>query len=336
MHPELFRFHLFASALPLRPLLAGLAVLLALLTWQSVRWLPPLTTYALGILCCASGLGTVLATNWSLEPQAVTVTSFGVLLSLGLVGGGWLTLRHSVRRGLPESRSLQCTVWCCAAGLICAQMGPLDQAWLHWGAIDSVRHGVNSEWNVLLPLVAAAAVARVYWRDALQTRVWLDAAAPAAPMALALFHLGTYLYGSHHGVQFTNPSNFLGRLGQFPRWQNGLGSPAWLAQVDGQQLSASSELSRAVHPTQLYSAVASLLLLASTWGLVSKQRFQGQVFLQVSSGLVLLEIGQFRLLASTDLRLHTIPPQLPLFALVAAVIGLWRSWGTAPLPLRST
>lgn len=98
---------------------------------------------------------------------------------------------------------------------------------------------------------------------------WADAAAPAVVVGTAITRVGCLLYGCDFGLRTD------ARWGvSFP-----VGSPAWSHHRMTQGLASDAGASFPVHPTQLYEALAALIILGLLVGMRRLQRASGEVFL---------------------------------------------------------
>lgn len=87
--------------------------------------------------------------------------------------------------------------------------------------------------------------------------------APLFPILAAFGAVGQWCHGAAFGTRFQG-APWLERLGTYPAWENGLGSPAWRAHL---ALPWTGDLpaSLPTHPVQLYEALAMLLLAFVVW-----------------------------------------------------------------------
>ena len=104
-------------------------------------------------------------------------------------------------------------------------------------------------------------------------QVWdiADLAGWAIPFGLVLGRLGCFLAGCCFGGRTDGPLGM-----QFPRF-----SPAWHRHVSDGVIQRSAELSAAVHPTQLYEALAAGVIAAlGYWRYRRQNHFRGELFFQ--------------------------------------------------------
>lgn len=315
-------------SLPLPELLVALATMLAALIVLTRRDCSPLQVVSLAGALIACLVGASRTTAQSLRGGTLTFTSFGVMLGLGVLVGGWATQSTCRRHGLSTALSARCYTYSVAAALVCAQAAPLIE---HFDFGETSTTSTIGQWAALPGLFGASIAAMlVFGRHQKRARKWLDLASPGAVTSLVLFHLGTYLFGSHFGIALDSKSTWLTPLGRFPRWEPPLpeGAPAWLAQVQFQQLATDSLWASPVHPVQLYAAGWALLLAWAVRFAVRRQQFAGQTFLTLAlsytGGLGLLELWT----ANPMLPLPRTVRQLLGALLITVLILLWRQWGT--------
>jgi phosphatidylglycerol:prolipoprotein diacylglycerol transferase len=123
-----------------------------------------------------------------------------------------------------------------------------------------------------------------------------DATAPALAAGTVLTRIGCYLYGCDFGSRLPESAPaWLKNLGTFPHWHYDAlhiyGSPAFLHHVDRYGLDRAASASYPVHPTQLYEALAAMVLFGLTLVLLRRRSFRGQVILLTAVGY-----GTFRFL----------------------------------------
>jgi phosphatidylglycerol:prolipoprotein diacylglycerol transferase len=219
---------------------------------------------------------------WGPQP----VYSYGVLLALSLIAGFQIVVRVARRDGLSEDIAGNAALVAAFAGIVGARAlyvaenrELLSDTGASW--FDITSGGVTAYGGFVGGLLGAA----VYLaRKRVSLATFGDAAAPALAVGIVLTRLGCYLYGCDFGTLLADTApGWLKHLGTFPSWHFGKlnvsGSPAFLYHVDRYGLSRDASASLPVHPTQLYEAVAALLLLALALWLARRRRFHGQVIL---------------------------------------------------------
>jgi phosphatidylglycerol:prolipoprotein diacylglycerol transferase len=229
-----------------------------------------------------------LRTPWGAQP----IYSYGVLLGVSLIAGYPLVMRVAAR--LDQSREeLIGNAYLVTA--ICGVIGSrllyvlenrelLEESSGAW--FDITSGGVSAYGGFLGGLIGAAIYLRA---KRASLAAFADACMPSLALGTVLTRIGCYLYGCDFGTPLAaSAPGWLKWLGTFPRWEyddlHVYGSPAWLHHVDRYGLLRDSNASLPVHPTQLYEALAGLVLLGVALALVRRRAFAGQVALIVAMG----------------------------------------------------
>lgn len=198
---------------------------------------------------------------------SLEVTSFGVMMALSFLTGGWILARELGRKGEDPELAWDLVWYAAIGGILGAKIYYLFLHWDEtaadpWRAIAS-RAGLVWYGGFLL------AAALIWWRLRRQKLPVLrvgDAVAPALALAYAVGRMGCFLVGDDYGrpttlpwgIAFPDgaPPSTAGNLREF-----GVAVPADVA--DGVVL--------AVHPTQLYEVGITLVIFAVLWRL--RERF---------------------------------------------------------------
>jgi phosphatidylglycerol:prolipoprotein diacylglycerol transferase len=260
-------------------------------------------------------LFTVPGTAWE-------VSAYGFFMGLALVAGWLLALSLAAKDKLPTDRLGTSYVVAVAFGLVTARAWWLlghPEAWQGFESLLALQQGGLSAGAG----IAAAGVftALHMSRMGIPTLAWLDAAAPALALGVALEHLGALLAGSGFGAYAPDAAWAI----RFPE-----GSPAFalhrreLAQL----LGSAATSSLPVHPTQIIGAVSALVALALALWLRRRRRWSGQVFLATAALLLAAHS-----LVETPLRADRdtpvlgpfAPGQLAALALLAIFAGIARA-----------
>jgi phosphatidylglycerol---prolipoprotein diacylglyceryl transferase len=234
-------------------------------------------------------------TPWGPQP----IYSYGVLLGLSLIAGFQIAVRvGSQKDGLDENLLGNAALVAAVTGVLGARIlyvlenrELLAESHTNW--FDVTSGGVTAYGGFMGGLIGVALF--VAWKRVPLTAVG-DAAAPALAAGTVLTRIGCYLYGCDFGSPLSvNSAGWLKKLGTFPHWHYDklrvYGSPAFLHHVDRYGLSRDAAASLPVHPTQLYEALAALVLLGLSLFLLQKRSFRGQVILVTAMGY-----GVFRFL----------------------------------------
>jgi phosphatidylglycerol:prolipoprotein diacylglycerol transferase len=220
---------------------------------------------------------------WGPQP----IYSYGVLLGLSLIAGFQIVVRLGTRKdGLREDTLGNAALIAALTGVAGARLLYVAEnraliADSHASWFDITAGGVTAYGGFLGGLIGAT----IYLASKrISLASFGDAAAPALATGTLLTRIGCYLYGCDFGTPLSAAApSWLKRLGTFPRWRyddlHVYGSPAFLHHVDRYGLSRDANASLPVHPTQLYEALAALLLVALSLCLLRYRRFRGQVIL---------------------------------------------------------
>ncbi|MBU4278479.1 MAG: prolipoprotein diacylglyceryl transferase [Proteobacteria bacterium] len=206
---------------------------------------------------------------------SLPIHTYGVLLALG-VFLGLIALRINARRlGLDPEAAQNEALWLVLAGLAGARLafvllepGPLLG---NLGRFVFIWQGGLVFYGGL-----AAALPLVVWRGRSQgwgAAAWADLLAPSLALGQALGRVGCFFSGDSYGKPFDGP------------WAVVFSAPHSLA-----------PLGIPLHPTQLYTAGALLIIFALLTWLLPRRRFAGQVVLTYGllHGVARLIIEPFR------------------------------------------
>ena len=127
----------------------------------------------------------------------------------------------------------------------------------------------------LLGVLAAGTLTSLYYR--IPIRRYLDGLALALSLGLLSGRIGCFLAGCNHGQVTQQVWGVC-----FP-----LGSPAFNQQAKEGLLRVPTSLSLPVHPTQLYEAAFRLSMFCLGLWILSRRRYQGQVFVMLMGSYAL-------------------------------------------------
>jgi phosphatidylglycerol:prolipoprotein diacylglycerol transferase len=286
VHPILLQIPLPRVTVPL-----GLSLLLLALVGVMVaalgRHARARDFVAMGVaIAVASAVGSVALRGKETTLGPLPIYGFGVMLCAGLLGGWFLCLAHAERDGLSREASAATYFAAAVSGLVGARLLYVLTNLHDFGSVSEAlafrSGGLVFYGGVLGGLAGSVVYAR---RRRLEWVAWADAAAPSLALGSMLGRIGCYFAGCDYGLPLgPNASRFLVRLGTFPRWSDdvagaGAGSPAWVDQVLYRGLPFDRATSMPVHPTQLYEAVTSCLVLVVLLALRARKQFRGQIFL---------------------------------------------------------
>jgi phosphatidylglycerol:prolipoprotein diacylglycerol transferase len=192
-----------------------------------------------------------------------TVTSFGVMIALSFVVGGWTVARELERKGQDPEHAWDLAGYAAIFGILGAKIYYMVLHWPEtaahpWAALLS-RSGLV--WYGGFILAALAVLYRIH-RLKLPVLPLADAVAPGLALGYGVGRIGCFLVGDDYGgptnlpwgVAFPNgaPPSTAGNLRAF-----GVNVPATVP--DGMVMT--------VHPTQLYETVLSLAIFFIVWKL---------------------------------------------------------------------
>lgn len=194
----------------------------------------------------------------------VPVQTFGVLLFLGFLAAGWLARNEMARKGLEAQRMWDIVVWAMAGGLIGSKVYSLlsePRALLSdpLGFLTS-SSGFTYYGGLILAIVFVWLYMR---RKGLPVGETFDCIGVGMPLGVALGRLACFMAGDDYGAPTAAPWGV-----RFPRGappttveklheRFGVEVPAELVERFGNVIP--------VHPTQLYEATLSLVVLALVW-----------------------------------------------------------------------
>ncbi len=200
------------------------------------------------------------------------VYSYGVLLGVALLVGWFLTHYWAKKDGLPGETIADTFVIAAIGGLVGARLLYVAINWEEFRnpvRILQLNEGGLMAWGGLL---GAALTSWLYLRrKKIRSLAWFDAVTPCVMLGLFFTGLGSFL----HGSDFGRTSEALSWAVQFP-----VGTPAYEWHDQAYGLAAQGiEWSKAVHPVQLYSAAAGLVLFGLALLARRLRKFAGQLFL---------------------------------------------------------
>ena len=208
---------------------------------------------------------------FTLPVLGLPIYGYGLMLFFAFLGSMNLAAWRARREKLDPEIIYDLALWVFLGGLAGAR---LLYVWQYWGVRVKTFADIFKIWeggivfygSVLGGLIAFLA----YWRARpFPLRPTLDAIAPSLALGIALGRIGCFLNGCCYGDQ-CDPSYPFGV--RFPAQ-----SSPWADQVRHGVLSPESAWSLPVHPTQLYSTLDGLLLLALLTAFYPLRRKDGEV-----------------------------------------------------------
>jgi phosphatidylglycerol:prolipoprotein diacylglycerol transferase len=203
-----------------------------------------------------------------------TVTSFGVMVALSFVAGGWILSKELARKGQDPEHAWDLAGWAAIFGILGAKIYYL---FLHFPetAADPGRAILSRSglvWYGGFILAALAVLFRLH-RLKLPIPTFADACAPTLAAGYAIGRIGCFLVGDDYGGPTTLPWGIA-----FPR-----GAPPSTAgnlRAFGEHIPASvpDGMVMTVHPTQLYEVAMSAVILLLLWKLRPRVATPGALF----------------------------------------------------------
>ncbi|HTO08754.1 MAG TPA: prolipoprotein diacylglyceryl transferase family protein [Myxococcota bacterium] len=204
------------------------------------------------------------------EVHGFQVSTFGIMVALAFLAGGWLAARSFELQGRPGNAAWDLLVWCVVGGLLGAKLWYVGEMFARdpdatiWNTLF-VRGGLTWYGGLLGGAAFGLFGAR---RNGISLLDTLNAAAPALAASHAIGRIGCFLVGDDYGV----PSNVPWAIA-FPQ-----GTP---------------KTDVPVHPTMLYETFWLIPVFAILWQRRQKSPFLFGEYL-VLSGLGRLWIEVFR------------------------------------------
>jgi len=188
----------------------------------------------------------------------LTLHTYGVLLALGAALGLWLMTRLAKKSGLDPDRVMTLALWLLISGLVGSRLmfvllEPAQFKSAPWRVLAIWEGGLVFYGGVAAALIVGLILMR-RWRMPVLTL--LDCVAPGLALAQAIGRLGCFSAGCCYG-----------RV-----WEGG-----WCALTFSDPFSLAPR-GVPLHPTQLYTSAALLVILGVLLLLWRHRRFAGQIF----------------------------------------------------------
>ncbi len=187
------------------------------------------------------------------------VRSYGLMLAIAFLVGTWLGLREARRRGLEEDRLVTVILAALVAGVLGARglyvLEHVDEFRREWGSVLAVwQGGLTLYGGIVLGTAVGLATAR---RLGLPMWVVADALTPSLALGALFGRVGCFLNGCCYGRPTRLPWGVVFPPDSFAGLEFG---------------------NAPVHPSQLYFALAGLILFLVTWGLRRRLTVPGSLF----------------------------------------------------------
>lgn len=185
--------------------------------------------------------------------------SFGVMLALAFLAGTWIALREARRRGLDESHLLNLVLVILVASIVGARG---MYAVTHTAEFDGRPLAVFAIWEGGLTLygglvLGTASGFLAMARMRLPFGPTSDALTPGVALGAGVARIGCFLNGCCYGVPTTLP---------------------WGVHFPPDSFAGLEFGNAAVHPSQIYFAIAGLALFGITWALRKRFEVPGTLF----------------------------------------------------------
>jgi len=246
----------------------------------------------------------------------LTIHWYGIMIALAFLVGMWTAGRRGLRQNINPNHIQDAAIWLLVGGIVGARVLHVVTYWEDFrgrGLLELVKIQ-NGGLVFYGGAIGAALAGGLYvWRNKLPFFKLADALAPSIALGSVFGRIGCLMTGCCFGRVCPLPWAI-----QFPK-----GSLAWEEQHQHQLIGPDAS-TLPVHPTQLYDALANLLLYVGLAWLYRRKKFNGQVFVAWLIGYAILRstVELFR----GDYGIHRVgaltPAQLVSAAILAAGIGL--------------
>jgi phosphatidylglycerol---prolipoprotein diacylglyceryl transferase len=206
---------------------------------------------------------------FTIPGMGIKVFGYGLMLFFAFLGSMNLAAWRARREKLDPEIIYDLALWMFVGGLVGARA---FYVWQYWGTrIQTVGEAFKIwEGGIVFygSIMGGTAAFFLYWAlRPFPLRPVLDVVAPALALGIAVGRLGCFLNGCCYGDRCDLPWAV-----SFPR-----GSSPWLDQVSRGLIDQGAPGSLPVHPTQLYSALDGLILLALLSAYYPLRRRDGEV-----------------------------------------------------------
>ena len=212
-------------------------------------------------------------------PFGIPLYSYGLMLTVSVLGGRWLALRLAERAGIDRQLADRCALATLIGAVIGARLlfvvtnldefaNPLE-VFAYW------KGGVVAYGGFLGGLASAIVYCRIHKISLL---TWADCVAPSLCLGLAVTRVGCFLGGCDFGSPWNGPLAV-----QFPA-----DSQASIEQAQLGLLPSAHMPSLPVHPTQLYEAVAGVVLLVLVLAVRRRKLLAGHALAAFAMGYAVL------------------------------------------------
>ncbi|MDX1644160.1 MAG: prolipoprotein diacylglyceryl transferase [Thermoanaerobaculia bacterium] len=244
----------------------------------------------------------------------LSISPFGILLALAFLAAYWQLQRSFRRVGIGgQEEASELLIWAGVGGVLGAKLY-YSLLYGDWSLLWS-RSGLVWYGGFLLGAVGVAIAIR---RRRLPFATALDCCAVSVALGYAIGRIGCFLVGDDYGRPTDLPWGIEFPVGLPPTTAGALRS------VFGLDIPADVPADRllAVHPTQLYEALAALVIWRIGVGLLRRERSRGTVT-AVVVGLLALERFAVEFVRVKDDRFFGSLTLAQLISLGVAIVSLW-------------
>jgi phosphatidylglycerol:prolipoprotein diacylglycerol transferase len=198
----------------------------------------------------------------------IRVHSYGVMIFCACLSALMMAVWRARRDRLDPNRVYELATWLFLGGVIGARVFYFIQhpeALHHPSDLFRTWEGGNVFYGCILGGLTGS---MLYWlRRPFPFGTMADAVAPAVAIGAALGRIGCFLNGCCDGARSDRP------------WALGFpaGSHAWMRQVNAGLIAPDSPFSLPVHPTQIYSSVAAILVVLALLAYFPYRRRTGEI-----------------------------------------------------------
>lgn len=203
------------------------------------------------------------------QVRSIPIYGYGVMFCLAFLFASSLAARLARRVKLDPEIVLDLAFYILIGGVVGARG---FYAWEYWGTKIKSFSDVLWVWEGGIVLyggvLGATAAGFLFWlKKRFPLLPTLDVAAPAIALGVALGRLGCFFNGCCYGDRCSLPWAV-----RFPK-----DSPPWIDQVKHRLIPESAALALPIHPTQLYSVIDGLVLMALLLTYFPIRRRDGEV-----------------------------------------------------------
>ncbi|MFH0939542.1 MAG: prolipoprotein diacylglyceryl transferase [Planctomycetota bacterium] len=279
MHQNLFEIPIFIVALIGGGLLS--ASIFTDAKRSAVMWLI--------IAMSATVAGALAYSRWSMA--TIPVRGYGVMILIGFLVGVWMAARRAQWIGIEPRHCVNIGIFGVFLGLVGARIFHIIMHWPIYNPFLADGFNIWRVWDMVKvwegglvfygTFVVVVPWAWIYCRcHKLPALSFLDLAAPCLIAGLAFGRIGCFLNGCCYGKLCDLPWAI-----RFPRH-----SPPYDCQMRTEMIHGYEPYTQAIHPTQIYAALAAALIAVFLYALWPRRRYDGQI---LSYMLIMAGVSRF-------------------------------------------